>query len=301
MQNIFQMMTTKMPLAQIFREFSKDIKLGHSVFALPFVGVALTLTGLPGVSVGRIAQIIGCMVLARSFAMGMNRYLDRDIDARNDRTKNRALPLGAVAPKGYLAVTVACGLGFVGMAYSLSDLSGRLAPALLMVLAFYSYMKRVSWLTHWYLGMCLGLAPVAAEIALFDRISWPVAMVGVAVSFWTAGFDLLYSLQDKEFDKSNGLHSAPSRFGHKSAIWLSRISFLLMIIALLTAGRLAETGLWWDAGVGAVAVILFFEHWIIRDAMVTGKSEKINLAFFNLNALVSVLFFFFAAANNYAQ
>lgn len=290
-----------MPRAQIFWDFAKDIKLGHSVFALPFVGVALTLTGLPGVSIQRIGQIIASMVLARSFAMGMNRYLDRDIDAKNERTKTRAIPAGAVTPKGFLAVTLACGVGFVAMSYSLSDLSGRLSPFLLFVLAFYSYMKRLSWLTHWYLGMCLGLAPVAAEIALFSRVSRPVMMVGVAVLFWTAGFDLLYSLQDKEFDKSNGLHSAPSKLGHRAAIWLSRISFALMIAALLTAGHLAGVGLWWNCGVGAVATILFYEHWIIRGAMVTGTSERINLAFFNMNALVSVVFFLFAVVNTYVR
>jgi 4-hydroxybenzoate polyprenyltransferase len=300
-RNLIQITKDTMPRAYIFRDFAKDIKLGHSIFALPFVGVALTLTGLPGVSILRIGQIIACMVLARSFAMGMNRYLDRDIDAKNERTKIRAIPAGAVTPKGYLAVTLACGIGFIAMSFSLSDLSGKLSPFLLFVLAFYSYMKRLSWLTHWYLGMCLGLAPVAAEIALFGRVSRPVLMVGVAVAFWTAGFDLLYSLQDQEFDTCNGLHSAPSKLGHRAAIWLSRISFALMIAALLAAGRMADGGLWWNLGVMAVASILVLEHWIIRGAMVTGKSEKINLAFFNMNALVSVVFFLFAVVNTYVR
>jgi 4-hydroxybenzoate polyprenyltransferase len=297
---VFSKVMTANPIGML-QAFSSDIKLGHSVFALPFVGVALTLTGLPGIPLEPILKIVVCMVFARSFAMGMNRYLDREFDGKNDRTKQRAIPAGAVTASAYLAITLACGAAFVAVAFSISRLAGSLAPELLVVLAFYSLMKRLSWLTHWYLGMCLGLAPIATEIALFDRVSWPVALVGAAVAFWTAGFDLLYSLQDKEFDQSNNLHSAPSRLGHQAAIWLSRASFVLMLAALGLAGVLAGAGSWWNVGIGVVAAILFTEHWLIRGAMMTGKSDKINLAFFNLNALVSMIFFSFAMVNAYAQ
>lgn len=288
-------------LFRVLEAFAADIKLAHSIFALPFVGVALTMTGFSGMTLLRFIQILICMVLARSFAMGMNRYLDRHIDRENDRTKVRALPAGLVNHKAYLAVTLACGVGFIFVAASLSPLAGRLSPLLLAVLAFYSLMKKISWLTHWYLGLCLGLAPIATELALFDHISWPIVLIGLAVTFWTAGFDILYSLQDREFDVTKGLHSVPAKLGHRKAIWLSRLSFVLMIVCLFGAAKEIGAGLWWNIGTGVVASILIAEHWIIRDAMVTGKSEKINMAFFNLNALVSVLFFGFALVDFYGR
>ncbi len=288
-------------LRKILEVFAADIKISHSIFALPFVGVALTITGVTGISSLRMVKILLCMILARSFAMGMNRYLDRHIDSENLRTKIRALPTGKINHQAYLAVTLSCGALFIAVAASLSTVAGWLSPLLLVVLTFYSLMKKISWLTHWYLGLCLGLAPVAAELALFDQISMPIILVGFAVTFWTAGFDILYSLQDQAFDIENGLHSVPAKLGHRKAIWLSRFSFLLMILCLWIAGMEIGAGIWWKVGVAVVACILVAEHWTIRDAMVTGTSEKINLAFFNLNALVSVLFFVFALGDYYGR
>jgi 4-hydroxybenzoate polyprenyltransferase len=282
--------------------FAADIKLSHSIFALPFVVVGLTLVDLPFTQEPlRYLQILVCMVLARSFAMGMNRYLDRDIDRENARTKTRALAQGIVSSRSYLHITLLCGVGFVLVAASLSRLAGVLSPLLLLLLAFYSVMKKLSWMTHWYLGFCLGLAPVAAELALFDKISEPNLVVGLAVMFWTAGFDLLYSLQDREFDKGRGLHSVPAKLGHKSAIWLSRLSFVLMVVCLAWAGQIVGSGAWWFIGVAAVGGVLTYEHWIIRDAMITGTSNKINVAFFNLNALVSIVFCAFAILDFYGR
>ena len=281
--------------------FARDIKLSHSIFALPFVGVTLTITGLSEVTSLKILKIIVCMVTARSFAMGVNRYLDKDIDAINQRTRSRALPSGIANSKIYLAITTAFGLVFVVGAFSLSNLAGFLSPLLLMVLALYSLMKKISWLTHWYLGICLGLAPVATQLALFDTVTMPIGLVAVAVAAWTAGFDLLYSLQDREFDQAHGLHSAPAKIGHRGAIWLSRGSFFVMVLALTLVGWVSSVGYWWYLGVVAVGTILCFEHWLIRGAMLTGKSDKINMAFFNLNALVSVLFFLFALVDMYVR
>jgi 4-hydroxybenzoate polyprenyltransferase len=281
--------------------FFRDIKLSHSLFALPFVGVTLTMTGLQGVDGGRLGMIALCMVFARCFAMGMNRYLDKDLDALNIRTKLRALPAGRASSRNYLLVTLLCGVLFILVAFQLSTFVGQLSPIMLTFLASYSFMKRLSWLTHWYLGICLGLAPLATEIALFGRVSLPIALVGLAVAFWTAGFDLLYALQDREFDVSRGLHSVPARFGHRTAIWLSRACFLAMIVLLVWAGVASHAGVFWMIGVAFVALILLAEHWMIRDALVTGYSNKINAAFFNLNAGVSVCFFTFALLNVYAQ
>ena len=283
------------------RVFAQDIKLSHSIFALPFVGVALTLTGVQGVTLLKIIKIVFCMITARSFAMGMNRYLDRGLDRDNQRTNRRALPVGSINPSSYLTITVVFGLLFVVLSFSLSPLAGLLSPILLAVLGFYSLMKRLSWLTHWYLGVCLGLAPIAAQLALFNEVTRPIIALAVAVSAWTAGFDLLYSLQDKEFDRNQGLHSAPAKFGHKAAIWLSRFIFVAMIFSLVLAGQMSGVGAAWYFGVSIVAAILIAEHWIVREAMTLGTSSKINVAFFNLNALVSVLLFIFSVVDLYVR
>ncbi len=291
----------RMDFMQNLRAFARDIKLSHSIFALPFVGVALLLSGPLDITAFKFLKIVVCMILARSFAMGMNRFLDRDIDAANSRTKMRVLPSGSASPRSYLIITTACGVLFIATAFSLSKLAGYLSPPLLVVLAFYSLMKKLSWLTHWYLGLCLGLAPLAAEIALFGRVTTPVVLVGLAVALWTAGFDLLYSLQDQDFDRQHGLHSAPAKLGHIAAIWLSRASFAVMMVALVFAGMAAGGGIFWYSGVAVVAAILSVEHWLIRDAMRLGTSDKINMAFFNLNAMVSVLFLFFVAVDFYVK
>jgi 4-hydroxybenzoate polyprenyltransferase len=287
--------------AQNIRVFARDIKLSHSVFALPFVGVALLLAGPLDIPALKFIKIVFCMILARSFAMGMNRFLDRDIDAANSRTNMRALPTGSVAPSYYLGITLTCGALFIAIAFSLSELAGYLSPALLVVLAFYSLMKKLSWLTHWYLGLCLGLAPVAAEIALFGRVTTSVILIGFAVALWTAGFDLLYSLQDRDFDRQHGLHSAPAKLGHEAAILLSRASFVAMVMLLMFAGWTAEGGIFWYCGVAVVGAILAVEHWLIRDAMRDGTSEKINMAFFNLNAMVSLVFLLFVVVDVYVK
>jgi len=288
-------------LLENIKIFARDIKLSHSLFALPFVGVALTITGLADINALKILKIIICMVTARSFAMGANRYLDRDIDAANQRTRSRALPSGLVNPKSYLAITLLFGVTFIVAAFSLSNLAGFLSPLLLMVLAVYSLMKKISWFTHWYLGLCLGLAPIATQLALFDTVTLPIVLIALAVAAWTAGFDLLYSLQDREFDQAHGLHSAPAKIGYRAAIWFSRGSFAFMILMLGLSGWISSAGVWWFLGVATVATILFFEHWLIRGAMTTGKSDKINMAFFNLNALVSILFFVFSLVDAYAR
>jgi len=263
--------------------------------------VTLTITGAADLPWLKLLKIIICMVTARSFAMGINRYVDRHIDGLNQRTKLRALPSGIVNDTSYFVITCSFGVIFILTAFSLSNLAGFLSPLLLLVLSFYSFMKKISWVTHWYLGLCLGLAPIATEIALFNRISLSVGLVGLSVAAWTAGFDILYSLQDKEFDQSQGLHSAPARLGHQMAIWLSRWSFVVMTLSPSLAGWLSSAGAWWYAGVVVIAVILTAEHWLIRDAMTTGKSDKVNMAFFNLNALVSVLFFVFTLVDVYVR
>jgi 4-hydroxybenzoate polyprenyltransferase len=285
---------------QNLKIFSRDIKLSHSVFALPFVGVVFTFLDVRQISWAQIGLILVCMVFARSFAMGANRFLDRDIDVKNSRTVNRALPQAMMSSKQYLRIILIFGALFIGASFLFSVKIGFLSPLVLVVLAGYSLMKRFTLLTHWYLGICLGLAPLAAELALRNELTLKVLLIGLAVCFWTAGFDLLYALQDTNFDIEMNLHSVPSILGPRKTIWLSRISFFIMVILLFLVGQLISASYWWNAGIIIVSIILTAEHWLIRDAMKSGESQWINTAFFNLNALVSILFFLFALANRYA-
>jgi 4-hydroxybenzoate polyprenyltransferase len=274
-----------------FRHFAADIKLAHSVFALPFAMAAFIVGRIPLPDFEQIVLLLICMVTARSFAMGMNRYLDHAIDAENPRTKIRKIPSGALTPRQGLLWSLLAAALFVAAAARLSPLAGYCSVPMLVILMSYSFMKKLSWTTHWYLGMCLGLAPLAVSIALTGQVSLAVLMLGAAVALWTAGFDILYSLQDMEFDRQRGLHSVPGRFGPAVSLWLSRASFLGTVALLAGAGALAGRTWIYFLGVALVGGILAAEHWLVRDAKDTGRSRHINLAFFNLNAYVSVVFF----------
>lgn len=286
------------------RLFAQDIKISHSVFALPFVLVGLMigpLTQRPSLS--QALAILACMVTARSFAMGMNRYLDADIDALNPRTMQRAISRKALNKQQCLKISLACAVLFVVFSFYLSRLAGLLSVPLLLILALYSTMKRFTVITHWYLGLCLGLAPIAAQVALEGQVSKPVLIMGLAITFWVAGFDLLYSTQDFEFDRKQGLHSLPAHFGVKATLIGSAACFLVMIIMLVAVKHvsLQNLGVWYDAGVVAVAATLGFELWLVSDAWTLGYSKRINAAFFNANAAVSLIFLTFCLLDYFSR
>lgn len=288
-------------LGKSFGHFAADIKLAHSVFALPFAASAFFIGSIPLPSLKHTILLVICMVTARTTAMGMNRFLDRHIDLSNPRTRSRKIPSGQLSAFQSLFWSLMAAVLFVFAAVSLSPLAGYLAIPLLVVLIAYSWMKRLSWITHWYLGLCLGLAPMAIEIAMTGTLSLPIFLLGLAVTFWTGGFDILYSLQDMDFDKKLGLYSVPSKFGPAKAIWLSRISFCLMICLLSAVGLMANRGYVYFWGVFFVGVILIAEHWLVREAKHTGKSHHIGIAFFNINAWVSVVFFAFVALDYWVR
>ncbi len=280
--------------------FSRDIKIAHSIFALPFAASAVLLAeGLAAPTVRQGALLLACMVTARSFAMGINRFLDRNVDAANPRTKGRKIPAGELSPRAGLTWTIVAALLFMGAAASLSALAAACAPFVLAILAAYSLMKHLTWLTHWYLGLCLGVAPIGVEVALSGRATPAVLAVGAAVAFWTAGFDLLYSLQDMRFDRRAGLRSFPARFGAWTTVTVSRVSFGTMVALLAYAGIAAGRSTVYFVGVAAVAAVLALEHWLVRDARLDGRSKNLNLAFFNANAYVSVLFLAFVVADRW--
>lgn len=274
--------------------FCKEIKVAHSIFALPFVATGILLSKPLYIQSINLLKVLICMVSARTFAMGMNRVIDWRIDKMNQRTKQRKIATGELPPlKGFLFSFFA-GFVFILTAFTLSIKIGLLSMPLLGILAFYSYTKRFTFLSHAYLGLCLGLSPIAASLVLNDHVNTSVIWLGVAVMFWTTGFDILYATQDEIFDRDKKLFSIPAKFGIKKAVLLSRLSFILMIISLLTSGVLSQTGIMYYVGTFVVACILFYEQWLVKDLVTQGKSDNLNVAFFNMNAWVSVIFYLFA-------
>lgn len=272
--------------------FFKDIKIAHSVFALPFAMVGFLIGDLPVPRLEQIGLALVCMVAARTFAMGVNRFLDRDVDRANPRTAGRAIPAGKLTPKSCAIYSGIAAIIFVIASFSLSQLAGILSLPVLLILGFYSAMKRLSWLTHWYLGACLGLAPIAVNIAFAGQVPLAVFLIGVAVMVWTAGFDILYSLQDEDFDRKNNLRSVPARFGASQSVRIAAVSFALMIACLIFAGLLTKMHWIYYAGVTFVSAVLVFELRIIsRWRRENQKESLLNSAFFTANAWVSVLFY----------
>ncbi len=270
--------------------FLADIKISHSVFALPFAATGLLLSPLKVPSLMQCLYILLAMVAGRSSAMGANRYLDAVYDSKNKRTANRAIPSGRLKSKDALKITLGFGAIFVCVSFLLSSQTGFLSPLLLLVLYSYSSFKRFTWASHFYLGFCLGLSPIAVNVALGVVPSLGIILLGLGILFWVAGFDLLYSLQDLSFDREEGLYSFPVRFGVNPTVWTSRVCFLAALIIFLYSGTLLGLSVIFRLGVALMAAILVYEHWLIRDLDDLGRSPGMGKAFFNANAAVSVVF-----------
>jgi len=274
------------------------IKFEHSVFALPFAltGALLAVRedGFATENAGwKLFWIVVAMVAARSAAMTFNRILDAGLDARNPRTRSRHIPAGLLG-KGFAWCFLAFSSAvFLVAARALNPLCLRLAPVALAIVFFYSFTKRFTSFSHLVLGFALGIAPAAAWIAVRGSLDAKILWLTAAVTFWTAGFDIIYSCQDYEFDSSAGLLSIPRRFGIGGALWISRLFHLAMLgclLALVTGFRLGPLSL---AGVAAVAALLIYEHRLVKP----DDLSRVNAAFFTVNGYVSVLFFFFWAAD----
>lgn len=274
-----------------------DIKLSHSVFALPFALLATFLAAATAArlpSVVELALIVVCMVLARTVAMAVNRWADARFDAANPRTAQRAIPAGRLRRSFVLTVALACAAGFIVAASGFWIASGNvwpmvLSPLVLAWLAGYSFTKRFTWLCHLWLGAALALSPVAAYIAIepgglvATSGGWLLALM---VTCWVAGFDILYALQDVEVDRSAGLYSMPARFGAERALWISRGLHTTSLAALIVLGLVTPTLQWaFAAGVGVVAILLVLEH-----ALVWGsRTHRLDVAFLTVNGVISVL------------
>jgi len=271
------------------------IKFPHTVFALPFafMGAFLAANGMP--SWDKVLWITLAMVGARSGAMGMNRLIDADIDARNPRTSTRAIPAGLLT-KAQVGLFSLASFGLlVFAAWKLNPLCLKLSPVAIIVVTFYSLTKRFTWAAHMVLGLSLGLAPVGAWIAVRGDVSLPVAVLGLAVLSWVAGFDILYALQDMDFDKSEGLHSIPSKLGLNGSLWVSRLLHIGTVICLLYIAVPLGLNYVYMAGVAAAAGMLVYEHMLLRN----GDLGKLDAAFFNMNGYISLTVFGFTALSLY--
>jgi 4-hydroxybenzoate polyprenyltransferase len=269
------------------------IKWEHSVFALPFAlcGAMLAAGGFP--SLHQFSWIVVAMVAARSAAMAFNRLADAAIDAANPRTRSRALPSGALT-SGFVAsfVLVSCAI-LVLAAWQLNRLAFFLSPIALAILLLYSYTKRFTRWSHLVLGIALGVAPAAAWIAVRGSLDPRILLLTAAVTFWVGGFDVLYSCQDSDFDRQAGLHSIPQHLGIPSALLIARlfhILMLLLLVAVVIAFGLGKVAI---AGVLAVGGLLAYEHSLVSPRDLT----KLNAAFFTMNGVISVVFFFFVAGD----
>ena len=271
-----------------FVETMKMIKIEHSVFAPPFalVSAFLAADGLPETRV--LGLILLAMVCARSAAMAFNRYIDADIDSENPRTAIRSIPAGRLS-RGYaMGFTIATSLLFVITSWLLNPLALKLSPIVLLVLLGYSLTKRFTSLCHFFLGAALGLAPLGAWVAVTGELSLIPLILGLAVLLWTAGFDIIYACQDIDFDRSQELHSVPARLGLNQSLNLSRLLHLIMVTTLCLLGlHLSLSWLYW-VGIGLVVLCLGYEHSLVWG----GKLDKVDMAFFMMNGVVSLVFGF---------
>jgi 4-hydroxybenzoate polyprenyltransferase len=260
------------------------------VFALPFAASAMVLALAQShapVSPWRVASMLACMVTARTSAMAFNRWADRDVDARNPRTRTRHLPSGAVRAGEALALAVLSGLAFLVLAATLGFWPAVLAPGVLLILLGYSYAKRFTWAAHAWLGVALALAPGGAWLAVGAAPGSGIVLLMVAVVSWLLGFDVLYSLQDETFDRDAGLHSIPSRFGARRALVISAAAHVVTVACLTGCGIALHRGAAYAVAVATAAALLVYEHALVHRRGL----GAIDRAFFDVNAWVSVAFF----------
>ncbi|SIO64890.1 4-hydroxybenzoate polyprenyltransferase [Singulisphaera sp. GP187] len=266
------------------------IKFSHTLFALPFALLGAVLAAhTPEGWQGRPRDWIGillCMATARSAAMAFNRLTDRRIDALNPRTAMRHLPSGQLSVASVVLFTLICIVVFVAstLLFLPNPWPLRLSVPVLLWLLGYSYAKRFTSLAHVWLGVALMLAPVAAWIALRGDLAWPPVLLGLAVLFWVSGFDMIYACQDADFDREAGLHSIPARFGVRRALRLAALCHAVMIVALIALGWSYPLGRVYFVGIGAVALLLAYEHALVRPDDLT----RVNIAFFQVNIAISM-------------
>lgn len=276
------------------RVFASDIKIHHTVFAMPWAILSAAVAGrtIPhSLTAGKIVLVIVCMVMARSVAMAANRIFDADLDAKNPRTARRALPSGSLS-RGFVGgILAVCCLGFLAAAagfevFHQNPWPVALSVPVLIYLCGYPFMKRFSRLCHYYLGVALALAPVCSWIAIAGRLDWAPAIMFVIVAAWTAGFDIIYACQDYASDIATGVFSIPAKIGIGRALWVSRATHLVAAIMLVVLGMaVPQFGMFYFVGAGLAILLLIVEQSLVRP----DDLSKVNLSFFTINGIISVM------------
>jgi 4-hydroxybenzoate polyprenyltransferase len=273
--------------------FLEMIKFEHTIFALPFafmgalLGSVVRFDALP--SWAQIGWIIVAMVGARSAAMGLNRLIDKAIDKKNPRTANRAIPAGLLSSLEVLLFIVVSFVLLFWATANLSPLAMKLLPLAVFMTVIYSYTKRFTWACHIILGLTIALAPLGGWVAITGSIDWTAVVLYLSVAFWTAGFDVIYACQDADYDRKEGLHSIPSRFGIARALWLARLFHVVTAVGLMSLFLMTNLSWWYLAGLVVSYVIMFYEHYIVSPS----DLSKLNTAFFTMNGVLSVVVFSF--------
>ena len=272
------------------------VKFAHTIFAMPFALMAFTYalwSTEAAFSWWLLVQVVLCMIFARNVAMGFNRWADRHIDKENPRTADREIPAGVISPRNAMIFVVANALLFIATACTINLLTAILSPVALAVIMFYSYCKRFTSLAHLVLGLSLGIAPAGAFIAVTGTLTWQVCLLSLLVLTWCGGFDIIYALQDAEFDRKRGLHSIPSRFSVATSLYISIALHCVSVAALVGfAWQLPHSWLLW-CGVGLFTAILATEHILVTPK----KQRSIGIAFGTLNGLASLTLAAFVIAN----
>ena len=288
------------------KKYLSLVKFAHTVFALPFAFVGLFLglyeLSLQGLELDKpwwqsLILVILCMVFARNAAMAFNRYIDRDIDAMNLRTQVREIPAGVISPKNALAFVILNSLLFVATTFFINPICFFLSPVALLVILGYSWTKRFTMLCHFVLGVGLSLAPVGAYLAVTGVFDWKPIILGIGVLTWVSGFDIIYALQDEEFDKDHKLNSIPAWLGKQNALRVSIGLHVLTALMMITFGVMIDAG--WLYKFGTVFFILM----LIRQHMLVSPTDlsRINLAFFTTNGIASVVFGILAVGELYMK
>lgn len=275
--------------------FARDIKLSHTIFAMPFALLSTFLAaqqrwgGLP--KWGQLGLILVCMMTARTVAMAANRLLDAELDARNPRTARRAIPSGALSRTFVAAALATCAVGFVAASSLFGVFYRNWLPVIfsipvLVFLASYPLLKRFTRLCHYYLGAALALAPICAWIAIAGNLRLPPILMALAVVSWTAGFDIIYACQDYDSDLETGVVSVPARVGIARALWISRFTHLFSLAMLVALGVVTpQLSTLYFIGVGCAGVLMLIEHSLVKPH----DLSKVGLAFFTVNGIISVL------------
>lgn len=285
------MMSLRVAIDKV-RTYGKMIKFSHTIFALPFALSSVVFSALfYRVTLEKIFWILIAMLGARSSAMGFNRIVDRKIDALNPRTNLRELPTGKISTFEASVFVIFFSALFIYASYKLNSLCFYLSPVALAVIFFYSFTKRFTWLSHLFLGLSLGLAPIGAWLAIAGRFDLPPVILGFGVLTWIGASDIIYACQDYDFDVKHGLYSIPQKFGIENALKISSLIHLLTFASFVSLKFVLNLGWIYTIGLILIGVLLIYQHRIVKP----NDLSRVNFAFNNINSLVSTLYFVFSS------